>query len=46
MLKTTELHNWTRILMFASILALRTLLKKLFNWEQGRLQQSAARPHQ
>jgi uncharacterized membrane protein len=38
LLKTIELHTWQQILMFAAIFALRYGLKRLFTWEQMRLQ--------
>lgn len=38
LLKTIELHTWEQILMFTAILALRTLLKRVFLWEQTRLE--------
>jgi uncharacterized membrane protein len=38
LLKTLELHTWEQILMFATILTLRTILKQLFSWEKQRLQ--------
>jgi uncharacterized membrane protein len=34
LLKTLELHTWNQILMFAAILAMRTILKQLFLWER------------
>ncbi|MCA1669257.1 MAG: DUF1622 domain-containing protein [Thermomicrobia bacterium] len=37
LLRTLLLLSWRQILMFAAILALRTLLKRFFVWEQGRL---------
>lgn len=37
LLKTLVLLSWQQIAMFAAIFALRTLLKRLFVWEQGRL---------
>ncbi len=37
LLRTIELHTWEQILTFASILALRTLLKRVFVWERSRL---------
>ncbi|MEO6888418.1 MAG: DUF1622 domain-containing protein [Ktedonobacteraceae bacterium] len=40
LLKTIELHTWQQILMFVAIFALRTVLKRLFTWEQARLQRS------
>jgi uncharacterized membrane protein len=39
LLKTIVLHTWQQILMFAVIFVLRTALKRLFTWEQARLQQ-------
>jgi uncharacterized membrane protein len=38
LVKTIELHTWQQILMFVAILALRTVLKRLFTWERERLQ--------
>lgn len=40
LLKTIQLHTWEQIAAFASILALRILLKRLFNWERARLQRT------
>lgn len=37
LLKTIELHTWQQLGAFAAILALRTLIKRLFVWEEGRL---------
>lgn len=37
LLKTLELHTWDQILMFAAILAMRTILKQLFLWEKQQL---------
>ena len=37
LLKTITVHDWEGILAFASILALRTVLKRVFAWEAGRL---------
>jgi uncharacterized membrane protein len=45
LLKTIALHTWQQILMFAAILALRTALKRLFTWEQARLQQRIRELH-
>ncbi len=44
LLKTIELQTWTAIGMFASILTLRTLIKRVLVWEQARLQGSIASP--
>ncbi len=44
LLKTIELHTWQQILMFASILALRIILKRLFTWEQTRLRLRIRQP--
>lgn len=41
LLKTLLLVSWRQILVFAAIFALRTLLKRLFVWEQTRLRQHA-----
>ena len=38
LLKTLELHNWEQILLFDTVLVLRTALKRLFTWEKQRLQ--------
>ncbi len=38
-LKTIQLHTWQQIFMFIAIFTLRTLLKRVFIWEQERLQQ-------
>jgi uncharacterized membrane protein len=38
LLKTIELHTWPQILMFLAIFVLRTVLKRIFTWERGRLQ--------
>ncbi len=37
LLKTLVVHDWNGILAFAAILALRTVLKRLFIWEQQRI---------
>lgn len=37
LLKTITVHDWNGILVFAAILALRTVLKRAFAWEAGRL---------
>lgn len=39
LLRTIQLQTWHQILMFIAILALRTVLKRFFVWEQGRLKQ-------
>ena len=39
LLRTIELQTAQQILMFVSIFALRTVLKRVFTWEQTRLQQ-------
>lgn len=36
LLKTIELQSWNAILMFASILTLRTLIKRALAWEESR----------
>jgi uncharacterized membrane protein len=41
LLKTLELHTWEQILMFAAILALRTILKQVFLWEQREVRRSS-----
>jgi len=38
LLKTIVLHTWQQILLFLAIFALRTVLKRIFTWERGRLQ--------
>ncbi len=38
LLKTITIHTWQQILMFLAIFALRTVLKRFFMWEKGRLQ--------
>lgn len=38
LLKALELHSWDQILMFGSILGLRTILKQLFLWEKREVQ--------
>ena len=40
LLKTLELHTWEQILLFGTVLTLRTVLKRLFAWEKQRLQAS------
>jgi uncharacterized membrane protein len=42
LLKTILLLSWRQIAMFAAIFALRTLLKRLFLWEQQRLTDQGA----
>lgn len=37
LLKTIELQTWEQILMFVAIFVLRTVLKRIFNWERERL---------
>ena len=37
LLKTIEVQNWTQIAAFTVILSLRTVLKRVMMWEQGRL---------
>ena len=37
LLKTIELRTWTQIALFAVVLSLRTILKRLFVWERGRI---------
>jgi len=41
LLKTLLLVSWRQILIFTAIFALRTLLKRLFIWEQTHLRQHA-----
>jgi hypothetical protein len=40
--RTIGLHTWRQILMFALILSLRILLKKLFVWEKRRILEDPA----
>ena len=42
LLKTLELHTWNQILMFAAILAMRTVLKQLFLWERQQVRPAAS----
>lgn len=37
LLKTAVLHSWTQIGLFAFVLALRTILKRLFAWEREKI---------
>ena len=37
LLKTLLVHDWDSILAFTAILALRTVLKRLFTWEQRQI---------
>lgn len=37
LLKTIELQTWNAILVFTATLALRTLVKRVLVWEEGRL---------
>ena len=37
LLKTIELQSWAAIGMFAAILTLRTVVKRVLVWEEGRL---------
>ena len=37
LLKTIELQSWSAIGMFAAILTLRTLVKRVLVWEEARL---------
>lgn len=41
LLKALALHSWDRIGMFAVVLALRIVLKRLFTWEKARLENPA-----
>lgn len=43
LLKTIIIHTWEQIAFFAIILALRTLIKWVFTWEQARLNTTATR---
>ena len=38
LLKTVELQTWTQIGFFASIFALRTLIKRVMTWEERRIE--------
>ncbi len=38
LLKTIELHTWKQILIFSTILLLRTLLKRVFSWGKKRFE--------
>ena len=40
LLKTIELQSWSAIGMFAAILTLRTLVKRVLLWEEARLRRS------
>ena len=42
LLKTIELQTWNAILVFATTLALRTLVKRVLVWEEGRLRADGA----
>jgi len=42
LLRTIGFHTWRQILMFAFILSLRILLKKLFVWEKRRILEDPA----
>ncbi len=42
LLKTILLQSWSDILMFAAILAIRTVLKQLFAWEKAELERRTA----
>jgi hypothetical protein len=37
LLKALELQSWNQIGLFATVLALRTLLKRVFAWEENRI---------
>ena len=39
LLKTLLVHDWDSILAFTAILALRTVLKRLFTWEQQQIEE-------
>jgi len=39
LLKTIQLHTWQQIFMFVVIFLLRTVLKRVFIWEQEQIQQ-------
>ena len=40
LLKTIELQTWTAIGLFAAILTLRTLVKRVLVWEEARLRRA------
>lgn len=42
LLTTIQLHTWQQILMFTAIFTLRTVLKRVFTWEQARLRPSSS----
>lgn len=44
LLKTIELHTWQQLGAFASILALRALIKQLFVWERRQLEARSRDP--
>jgi uncharacterized membrane protein len=37
LLRTIELRSWNQIALFSVVLALRTVLKRLFAWERNRI---------
>jgi hypothetical protein len=37
LLRTLEIHTWDQVGMFGAVLALRVVLKRLFEWEKGRM---------
>jgi uncharacterized membrane protein len=37
LLKALEIHTWGQIGMFGAVLTLRVVLKRLFEWEKGRV---------
>ncbi|HZR98418.1 MAG TPA: DUF1622 domain-containing protein [Chloroflexota bacterium] len=44
LLRLISLESWEDIGLFAAIFSLRTLLKRLFLWEEARLRGAPARP--
>ena len=41
LLKTMTLTNWRQIEMFVTVLAIRTSVKQIFNWEAARIRRRA-----
>jgi uncharacterized membrane protein len=37
LMKALEVHTWDQIGLFGAVLALRVVLKQLFEWEKGRV---------
>lgn len=44
LLKSLELQSWEQIGLFATVLALRTLLKRVFAWEERHIQARGVTP--